>query len=53
MRQADVDDGVKDGRTTTEPAEVVKLRRDNRCLEMEDEILRRAGAYFARDVLPE
>src|SRR5947209_13072753 len=52
MRQADVDDGVKDGLTTSEQSEVVQLRRDKRRLEMENEILRRAAAYFARDALP-
>lgn len=52
MRQADIDDGVKDGLTTAEQADVVKLRRENRRLEMENEILRRAAAYFAKDVLP-
>lgn len=52
MRQADIDDGVKDGVTTAEQVEVVQLRRENRRLEMENEILRRAAAYFARDQLP-
>jgi transposase len=52
MRQADIDDGVKDGLTTAEQAEVVRLRRENRRLEQENEILRRAAAYFARDQLP-
>ena len=52
MRQADIDDGVKDGLTTAEQDEVVKLRRDNRRLEMENEILRRAAADFAKDQLP-
>ena len=52
VRQADVDDGIKDGLTSAEQAEVVALRRDKRRLEMENEILRRAAAYFARDVLP-
>jgi transposase len=52
MRQADVDDGVKDGLTTAEQAEVVKMRREIRRLEMENEILRRAAAYFAKDALP-
>ena len=52
MRQADVDDGIKDGLTTAEQAEVVRLRRANRRLEMENEILRRAAAYFAKDALP-
>jgi transposase len=52
MKQADVDDGVKDGLTTTEQQEVVRLRRENRRLEMEVEILRRATAYFAKDAAP-
>lgn len=52
MRQADIDDGVRDGQTTAEQAEVVKLRRENRRLEMENEIFRRAAAYFAKDALP-
>jgi transposase len=52
MHQADIDDGVRDGTTTAEQAEVVRLRRANRRLEMENEILRRAAAYFAKDVLP-
>jgi transposase-like protein len=51
-RQADIDDGVKDGLTSAEQAEVVQLRRQNRRLEMENEILRRAAAYFAKDTLP-
>jgi transposase len=52
MRQADVDDGIKDGLTSAEQAEVVRLRRENRRLEMEVEILRRATAYFAKDAAP-
>ena len=52
IRQADIDDGIKDGLTTAEQDEVVRLRRANRRLEMENEILRRAAAYFARDALP-
>jgi len=52
MRQQDIDDGIKDGLTSAEQAEVVKLRRENRRLEMENEILRRAAAYFAKDSLP-
>jgi transposase-like protein len=51
-RQADIDEGIKDGLTTAEQAEVVQLRRQNRRLEMENEILRRAAAYFARESLP-
>lgn len=52
MRQADVDDGVKDGLTSAEQSELVKLRRRARQLEQENEILRRAAAYFAKDTLP-
>jgi hypothetical protein len=50
LKQADVDDGIKDGLTTAEQAEVVRLRRENRRLGMENEILRRAAAYFGRVV---
>ena len=52
MAQADIDDGIKDGLTTAEQNEIVQLRRDKRRLEMENEILRRAAAYFVRDALP-
>jgi len=51
-RQADIDDGIRDGQTTSEQSELVQLRRDKRRLEMENEILRRAAAYFAKDALP-
>ena len=52
VRQADIDDGIRDGQTTTEQTELVALRRDKRRLEMENEILRRAAAYFAASTLP-
>jgi transposase len=51
MRQADIDDGMQDGFTTAEQSEMVRLRRANRRLEMENEIPR-AAAYFAKDALP-
>ena len=53
VKQADIDEGKKDGLTSDERAELVRLRRDKRVLEMEIEILKRASAYFAREnVLP-
>jgi transposase-like protein len=52
VRQADIDDGVVDGQTSTEQTELVQLRRKARRLEMENEILRRAAAYFAQGSLP-
>lgn len=51
-RQADIDDGVAEGQTSTEKSEIVALRREKRRLEMENEILRRAAAYFASASLP-
>jgi len=52
MRQADIDDGIADGQTSAEQSELVQLRREKRRLEMENEILRRAAAYFASSTLP-
>ena len=53
MDQADVDEGVKPGLTTTERKELVELRRENRVLRMERDLLSRAAAFFAQEnVLP-
>ena len=53
MEQDSVDAGRKEGLTSAEKRKLVELRRKNRVLEMENEILKRASAYFAREnVLP-
>jgi transposase-like protein len=54
MRQADLDEGRRDdGLTTAEREELVALRRELRVAKMENEILKRAAASFAKEnVLP-
>jgi transposase-like protein len=53
MAQADVDRGKREGLSSGEKQELVRLRRENRVLHMENEILKRAAAYFAKEnVLP-
>jgi transposase-like protein len=51
VKQADVDDG-KDSSgalTTAEREELQQLRRDNKRLQMEREILKKATAFFAKE----
>ncbi|WP_165976011.1 transposase [Actinomadura rubrisoli] len=53
IRQANAGEGRGDGLTGAEKKELVELRRKARQLELENEILKRAAAYFAREnVLP-
>ena len=53
VHQADIDEGAKQGLSTDERAELVRLRRELRVKDMEIEILERASAFFAREnVLP-
>lgn len=52
LKIADVEDGVRPGVTTVEATELRDARRRIRVLEQENEILRRAAAFFARESLP-
>jgi transposase len=52
LKLADIEDGGRPGVTSSESAELRELRRRNRTLEQENEILRRAAAYFAREISP-
>lgn len=50
VRQADRDDGLReDGLTTGEQEELRSLRRENRQLKLDREILVKAAAWFARE----
>jgi len=50
VAQADRDGGKrKDGVTSEERAELQKLRRENKQLRMEREILKKAAAWFAQE----
>jgi transposase-like protein len=55
LAQAETDDKGSETRlTSAEKKELAELRRDKRRLEVENEILKRAAAYFAREnVLPQ
>jgi transposase len=49
VHQSDVDTGQRDGLTSTEREELTRLRRDNRRLQMERDLLKKAAAFFARE----
>jgi transposase len=49
VNQVEVDSGRKPGLTTSEREELSQLRRENRVLREERDILKRAMAFFARE----
>jgi transposase len=52
LAKADVEDGLRPGVTVAESAELRELKRRNRLLEQENEVLRRAAAYLSQANLP-
>jgi len=52
LKKADVEDGVRPGVVAEESAQMRELKKRNRQLEEEVEILRRAAAYFAKSISP-
>jgi transposase len=52
LKLADIDDGVRPGVPSSESAELRELRKRNKTLETGNEILRRAAAFFAREIAP-
>ena len=52
LRKADVESGRRAGVSVAESSENRELRRRNRLLEQENEVLRRAAAYLSQANLP-
>jgi transposase len=49
VKQAEIDQGERPGLTTEERAELARLRRENRSLREDVEVLKRATAFFAQE----
>ena len=52
VKRAEIEDGVREGLTLAEEAEIRELRKRNRLLEQENEVLRRAAVYLGQGLNP-
>ncbi len=52
LKLDDIETGARPGVTAADSAELRELKKRNKLLEQENEILRRAAAFFARESLP-
>lgn len=52
LKMADVEDGLRPGITQAEAAEMRELKKRNRLLEQENEVLRRAAIYLGQGLNP-
>ena len=52
VKRAEIEDGQREGLTLAEEAEIRELKKRNRLLEQENEVLRRAAIYLGQGVNP-
>jgi len=52
VKRAEIEDGLREGLTLAEEAEIRELKKRNRLLEQENEVLRRAAIYLGQGLNP-